>query len=691
MSERDYTVTAPDGRRITVRAPVDASDDQLIALAQSQAQPRAAATFGQKVLASAPIRAVKGMKDPLDAGAQLLPRGLSAVASVGGLFPNRVSEFLDSEATRIDSDVKASENEYQAARWATGQDGFDGMRMVGNVASPANLAIAARVPQAATTLGRVGAGAVAGGMGGLMTPVTDTSETSFGMQKVGQTGVGALGGAVVTPIAGKVFDLVAPRVKALMARMMPSDKFQQEVSREAQTAVQTVMREMDITDGQFTPAMQKRLADEVARSLRAGKKLDAAALLRKMDFEAQEVPYLGPQITRDPQGYSRAMNLRGVEGVGEPIAARLQAQNQKITSDIAKFGGGRAQERFAAGQDFIEALQKVDDSMGETVRRAYTNARASAGKDWDVPLQGLSQDAQRVVDDFGVGAERNALPSAVYARLKQLGIVGDGMEQKRVFNYEEADKLLKQINSHMQGGENGSLKALHKAVKDALTQEGAPGDPFAVPRKLAAERFRLMEAIPALDAVAKGKAVPDDFVQRFVVGGKTQEVQRLAKLLPDAQREEARRQIAEHIQRATFQANAAGDKLASPAGIQKVLRELGSEKLKAFFSAQEIAELQRLARVTSYANSEPAWGTVARGGNPGGVLFGALARTGGIPSAVGQALPLIGPLRQGLDARAVLRQNVPSTANLSPKEIAAVSKAMGLLGMSSGGLLAPGP
>jgi len=690
--EREYTLTSPDGQQIKIRASADATDDQLIELAKSQA-PRPAATFGQQVLASSPVRMVKGMKDQFDAGAQLLPRALSSVTSGFGAFPNSVSGFFDNEAAKVDADIKTAENEYEAARWATRQEGFDGARMTGNIFSPANLAMASRLPAAVTTLGRVGVGALGGALGGLSQPVTDTSETSFGMQKVGQAGVGALAGSVIQPVAGKAVDLLAPKVKAIAARLMPGDKMAEAVNRQADSAVQQVIAELKLTADQFPAEAQKRLKDQVISALKQGKKLDGSALLRQMDFEQQGVPYLLPQVTRDPQAYSRAMNLRGVENVGEPIAARLQAQNQKITSDIAKFGGDKAAETVAAGRGFLGSLNEMDETLNASIRRAYQNARASSGKDWDLPLQGLAQDAQAVIDDFGVGAERNALPSAVATRLKKLGVLEDaGMDQRRIFNYEEADKLLKQINSHLQGDPaNGALRRLHGAVKDTLTQEGLPGDPFAIPRKMAQTRFKLQEAVPALEAAAKGEVAPDDFVRKFIIGGKTDEVKRLAELLPPRQRDEARRQVAAYIQQATFQNNATGDKLASPAGIQKVLKELGSEKLGAFFDEGQLHELKRLARITAYANTEPAWGTVARGGNPGGVLFGSLSRVGAIPNAVSQALPLIGPLRQGLDARAALRQNIPAQANLTPEQVRLLSKSMGLLGVTGGGLLAPGP
>jgi hypothetical protein len=217
---KDYEVEGPDGTVFKVRAPEGTPPSDLIRMAQDQqaAQPKPAST-SEKMLSSGVGRYIKGLKDPIDAGAQLLPRGLSAVTSGFGMFPNRVSEFLDKEAAGVDADIKTSEQEYQAARFKAGQTGFDGARLAGNVFNPATVALARLSPQgAATTLGRAGQGAIAGLIGGAAaTPVTDTAEMSFGMQKLGQGVAGAVGGAIATPVLGKVIDLVAPRIKALQA------------------------------------------------------------------------------------------------------------------------------------------------------------------------------------------------------------------------------------------------------------------------------------------------------------------------------------------------------------------------------------------------------------------------------------------------------------------------------------------
>lgn len=695
---KSFEVEGPDGSVYKVNAPEGTPPADLIRLAQAQqaAQPQPATT-GEKFLSSGVGRAIKGLKDPIDAGAQLLPRGLSAVSSGFGLMPNRVSEFFDKESASVDSGIKESESEYQLARWKDGQSGFDGARLAGNVVNPATLALARISPQgAATTLGRATQGGLGGFLGGVAaTPITDTADMSFGAQKLGQGIAGAAGGAIATPLLGKTIDLLAPRIKSMQASVTSPQILAARANMETDEALRRVFIDMGIDRQNVPEEVMMQLRKQVMDSFKKGQRLDGAAALRKMDFDEQKVPALRGQITRDPSQYSQDMNLRGIEGVGEPIGKVLTSQNQKITQDLAKFGGTKAAERFPAGDAMTASLAKFDDEFGKSVSRAYKNARASSGKDWDIKTGGLSSDVQSVVDDFGVGGEKNAIPSAIYSRMQSLGIVGDGMTQKKVFNYEEADKLLKQINAHMKGGENGSLGALHGSVKRAILEGGGDGDPFAPARKLAAERFGLLDAVPALKAVVDGKVAPDDFVARYIVGGKVKDLQRLVKIMPDQDMEEAKRQIAKVIYEGAFKGNATGDKAASPAGLQSAMKAIGTDKLKVFFSQSEIDELNRITRLTAYANTEPAWGTVARGGNPGGVLFGGIARLGGAGTAVGRSLPMIGA---GLDAgskslraSSALNTQVPKAADLTADELAKLSGLLGVVGVGAGGLLAPRP
>lgn len=693
---KEFEVQTPSGV-IKVQANENASDAELISMAMEKERGsqivKPSPTFGDKMLSSFIGRTVKGMKDPIDAGAQALPSALASITSAFGYAPNKVSEFFDSEANKVNTDIQDSERQYQTARWKSGQEGFDGGRMLGNVANPATLALARVSPSgAATMLGRTAQGGVSGLLGGLATPVLDTKDTSFGMQKIGQAMSGAAGGAVFAPIAGAASDLLSPLVKRVTAKLQNPEILNVKSSLEADIAIKNALAEMGMTADSVPPDVFRNLRNQVLGEFKKGVKLDAGAALRKADYEAQGVPALRGQITRDPLQYSRDMNLRAINGVGEPVNSLLVEQNRKIGTDLAKFGGSSAAEPYQAGTMFTGVLSKLDDRLSGEVSRAYKNARASSAKDWDIPMQGLSQDIQGVVDTFGIGAERNAIPSAVASSLKKFGILADeSMTQRKVFNYEEADKLLKQINAHASGGSNASLDSLRASVKKAILEGGGEGDPFTPARKLAASRFALIDAIPALEAVTTGKASPDDFVAKFIVGGKVNELKKLADVLPGEAMQEAKKQISAVILKGAFGNNAAGDKLARPDGLQSAIKRIGQDKLKIFFSEPEIAELNRLVRVTTYSNQEPAWSAVSKGSNIGGALTNQIGQLSGFGRTMSLTAPVLGALTSSRQVSNALSNAVPKQANLTAAEIAKLNGLLSAGSVGAGGLLAPGP
>lgn len=155
-----------------------------------------------------------GLKDPITAGAQMIPRALGAVASLGGTKPNSLSDLLYSEAKRIDEMAKSEEQGYQAQRAKAGESGFDVARLGGNILNPASLVPAARAAQLARGAGvnMLGQTVAAGAVGGAMQPVV--GEGTFGEQKTEQV---VLGG-VTAPIGEKVVKGVSRTINPLVSK-----------------------------------------------------------------------------------------------------------------------------------------------------------------------------------------------------------------------------------------------------------------------------------------------------------------------------------------------------------------------------------------------------------------------------------------------------------------------------------------
>lgn len=151
---------------------------------------------------------VRGARDVVDAGAQLMVRGANAI----GLAP-------ESEINRVDQINKTAEQDYRQ-NWLRGiNPGLDIPRVAGNIVATAPLMSV--LPSSSATLTKaVLSGAGAGGVQGALTPVDVKPETNFLKEKGKQILTGSAFGGGTAGIAYGVSKVVnptvRPEVKALM-------------------------------------------------------------------------------------------------------------------------------------------------------------------------------------------------------------------------------------------------------------------------------------------------------------------------------------------------------------------------------------------------------------------------------------------------------------------------------------------
>jgi len=185
-------VTVPDIG--VVEFPDSMSPQEIVKALQSMQgvpAPRQPKTVTEKVLASPVGGVIRGLRDIPDAGAQLLTRGLEAVAPAG----SSMEKFMQAERKRVEDINREAERAYQQD-WRMGQmkpSEFDVGRAVGGAvatAIPATTAVKALGLMSAP----VRAGAVSGAIGGGLQPVLEPQD-SFGTQKATQIGLGGALGA----------------------------------------------------------------------------------------------------------------------------------------------------------------------------------------------------------------------------------------------------------------------------------------------------------------------------------------------------------------------------------------------------------------------------------------------------------------------------------------------------------------
>ncbi len=652
-------------------------------------------TSRQQIQASAPMRFVQGMRDPIDAGAQLLPKGLEALTSAFGFAPNRVSEYFGNEAQRVTDLNNVNEAEYQAARHATGSEGFDAARFTGNLASPANLAIASAVPIGGAMTGAqlAGRGAVAGAVGGALQPVE--SLDSYWLKKGLQTGAGAAAGAVLTPAVAAL----GRKIATYLPKRSPAEM----LSREEVVAA---LRKEGIDPSTVDDATLGMLWQEAKTAAAGGKDIDPVAAIRRSEFGKLQIdPTLG-QITRDPTQFARERNLRGIEGAGEPLAVRFNEQNRMLQELLAKHFQG-VKSPYEGGQMPIDRLTSVDNALkgrvdslykmaregppNQVVTAADAGAKATApGRYANVNVKAFSEAANNALDEGMLGAQ---LPANIRTLLND---VSSGKIPLNVNTMVQMDSVLSAAQRSAQGAEKMAIGVVRTALNNAPIEDAAgegAKKAFDAARTAARGRFKLQELVPALKDAVEGNIAPEKFVDKYVIGGSVDNVRRLTKVLDPQSRQQVAAQVGDYLNSAAFGPNPAGDALFTPSRFQKALEALGPEKLVILFGRDGADELTRIARVGGYINSVPGAAAVNTS-NTAAALTNVLSKIPGLRSigqgaqAVGNTV--VGPIVRSRSVSAALDAQIPQTpAQMSPESAAALARALSLSAPVAGTATAP--
>ncbi|MES2637551.1 MAG: hypothetical protein V4605_09515 [Pseudomonadota bacterium] len=158
-------------------------------------------------------RFTQGLKDPIDAGAQLLSNIVPDSVEIGvnklnNVIADKTGLLPKLPKGGVNQQIAEQEQEYKGK---LGDVGFDAYRMGGNLLSPANLAIASKIPSGATAMQRLASGGAGGaGLSVATMPVSDAN-ANYGEEKLKQAGLGAVGGAVGQKIAGGISRLISPK------------------------------------------------------------------------------------------------------------------------------------------------------------------------------------------------------------------------------------------------------------------------------------------------------------------------------------------------------------------------------------------------------------------------------------------------------------------------------------------------
>lgn len=362
-----YEVNAPDGKTYSVNAPEGATEQDAIGYVQKNfySQPKADQTTAME-------RVGKGLRDPIDGGAQLLTNLLpEGVVKAGNQFNNWLSDKTGLVGRLpeggVDQQVREAEAAYQQKRGDEGGT-FDPLRVTGNVLSPANLAIAARTPAAVSMLGRVGVGAAGGAVSGALNPVT--GEGDFADEKLKQVGAGALFGGGVPVVTGAAGRLISPKASTnpnvqLLKQEGVTPTVGQALGGRANTVEEKLMS---------VPILGDAISGARGRAL---DQFNAAAINRASGKVGVEVQGTGQQAIKEAgdaisKAYDDALNQVKVvrfDPQFQQDLTQLQGMAQSLTGPMRNRFNAKLQEvvggrMSGTGSMLGETYKKVDSEIG---------------------------------------------------------------------------------------------------------------------------------------------------------------------------------------------------------------------------------------------------------------------------------------------------------------------------------------
>ena len=396
--------------------------------------PRQPKTVTEKVLASPVGGVIRGLRDIPDAGAQLLTRGLEAVAPAG----YSMEKFMQAERRRVEDINREAERAYQQD-WRMGQmkpNEFDVGRAVGGAVATAIPATTA-VKALGLATAPVRAGAVSGAVGGGFQPVLEPQD-SFGTQKATQVGLGlglgAGGGYLGDKIANLLFGRgAAPSVGGAGAGAPSSAQATVSATPTAQVTGGGVnLGAVAPESGAALTAAQKAILE---RGKAMGFKTTPAQetgsrSLLQMEARMESSPFTSAPFNTIKTENQKVLNRATAQAIGvnsDELSNPVLAQAQRQISDVYK-KVATPDVRKVDGMTFMNNIDLVDNAFeGLTTQPLKTNVLvkqlqdlALKGEASGVQLQNLSSKiGKRAKNEMTTAMGDRELGSALF-QLKEM-------------------------------------------------------------------------------------------------------------------------------------------------------------------------------------------------------------------------------------------------------------------------------
>lgn len=664
-----YRITAPDGASYEITAPDDATQEQVMAYAQANyaqaGQPKQQVAqqqpgpLSQMIMGQRPTPqrstvenigrqvglagryALEGGAQILDLPGSLIRAGLGAM----GVQSDLPSESASKLADRLG--LPKPETGLERTVAAATRGGF-GAAVPAGIAAQASRGATGATQGVLSSLAANPAAQIGGGVGG--GTAADAAKNA-GLNDIGQM-VAGLAGGVAGGMVGNAAMNAAGRASEAVGRRVGLDVMPElKPKRMNDMELSAVLRNrLSITGGDWDaiPAnVQKSLMADL-RKVNTLDGLDARATQRLADFRALDVTPTRGGVTLDPVQITNERNLAkagansnlvNVQG----LAQVENANNNRLIQLLQGVEGGRETDAIAAGRALSSNIAQQRDALRAAESAAWRDARATPG--YRMPMQAnVLGDINSALGDAGLMPFMDSRISAYIQALQT---------NPEHFTPQAYRNLQSMLSNTMRAGGNeaaaagiardvlenarmrpaasqapnpGGLPVTARTAQQMRATDPMPGDAMsAIDRARQATRaaYSFEDSSPLVRSALSDSAAADParLAQRFVINGTADEAAQAARSLTPEGRQIVRDALATHIKRKAL--GGASDEVGkiSQKSLNSALSSLGPEKLGSFFSPEDIQQLQRIGRVASYTQAQPA-GSAVNNSNSGALIVG---------------------------------------------------------------------
>jgi len=659
-----YEFSGPDGKTYEVGAPESATQEQAFQMLQGQL---AAGTAPAAAPASATMSAGRALNDiPRQLGltARYALEGPAQAAQIvtepvrfltDKLLPDRAdgmpkSTPLSAQVSKLADAIGLPKPETanervigDASRLVAGAGGMAGVAQTG---VRAGTDFAARQAPALLSSGQNLLRGLSSNIPAQLTSAAGAGLAGGASREAGGGPMQQAGAALVGGIAGGMAPSAAQPLIGVARRAITPSMTPQQMD----VQLSTIMQRAGTDYNQLPQAVKESLRKELSNALKTGREIDPAAVSRLADFRAVGVQPTRGMISQNPVQITREQNLakmaaNSADGELHGLPAMQNQNNQVLIGRLNDLGARTGVEPLAAGRTVTDAIGGRRTELRQAEQAAWDAAKASPGYRAPIQPNGLQAvtralDAEDVLGDLPKGTsalmeayltgQREFTPMAYRNIISRLSRESASTDPAQAYaaglarrTLEQADLMPIKTGAHL---DSGGLPITAATAQSMRAADAAPGNSVdLVNRARGATRaaYAYEDSSPLVrSALADARtADPEKIAKSFVLDGTLNDARAVVREVGPQGVATIREALANHIKKQAM--GGASDEVGkvSQSQLNAAINKIGEEKLRLFFSPEEVAQLRSAARVASLMQVQPV-GSAVNNSNSGALILG---------------------------------------------------------------------